>query len=69
MEGSKKSEAVESLLSSITGRSRIDCIRQNICTTCGKEAVSFRDSISRKEYLISGMCQACQDKVFGKEDE
>ena len=25
----------------------------------------FRDDLSRKEYSISGLCQDCQDKVFG----
>jgi hypothetical protein len=24
----------------------------------------FRDALSYKEYCISGMCQACQDKTF-----
>jgi hypothetical protein len=26
----------------------------------------LRDELSKKEYYISGMCQECQDKVFGK---
>lgn len=25
----------------------------------------FRDDLSRKEYSISGLCQDCQDEVFG----
>lgn len=25
----------------------------------------FRDSLSNREYTISGMCQRCQDAVFG----
>lgn len=25
----------------------------------------FRDDFSFKEYSISGMCQKCQDKIFG----
>jgi len=28
---------------------------------------TFRDALSRKEYGISGLCQKCQDDVFGKE--
>lgn len=28
----------------------------------------FRDKLSAKEYTISGMCQDCQDDVFGTED-
>ncbi len=46
------------------------------CATCGKPptdtgrndcplAFMFRDELSAKEYYISGMCQACQDSVFG----
>ncbi|QDB71005.1 hypothetical protein bb8_p30 [Bordetella phage vB_BbrP_BB8] len=37
------------------------------CLTCGGTVVegSFRNSISVKEYGISGMCQRCQDSVFG----
>ena len=26
----------------------------------------FRDELSKKEFKISGMCQKCQDKIFGK---
>mgnify|MGYP001159308508 FL=1 len=29
----------------------------------------FRDELSAREYYISGMCQACQDSVFGAGDE
>lgn len=28
----------------------------------------FRDELSAREYYISGMCQACQDSVFGASD-
>ncbi len=36
------------------------------CPTCQKEIKDdgFRDTLSRKEYGISGMCQECQDKTF-----
>lgn len=36
------------------------------CPTCGGDVGGFRDSLSRREYSISGMCQDCQDKVFGR---
>ena len=29
----------------------------------------FKDEPSAREYYISGMCQACQDSVFGAGDE
>jgi len=37
------------------------------CVSCGSTKVAptdFRDDISRKEFTISKMCQACQDSVF-----
>lgn len=33
---------------------------------CGGTATDFRDPLSRKEYNISGLCQDCQDAVFGR---
>lgn len=34
---------------------------------CTREELSspFKDALSKKEYSISGLCQDCQDKVFG----
>ena len=36
-----------------------------VCVTCGKLAIEFNDDRSRSEYSISGLCEDCQDKVFG----
>lgn len=36
------------------------------CPICKKEIGEFKDELSRKEYGISGMCQACQDEIFGE---
>lgn len=36
------------------------------CPTCGKPVGKFKDELSKKEFGISGMCQACQDSVFGE---
>lgn len=33
------------------------------------DASTFRDALSEREYRISGMCQACQDSVFGGGDD
>jgi hypothetical protein len=27
----------------------------------------FKDELSRKEFIISGLCQPCQDKIFKEE--
>lgn len=40
-------------------------IEKKICPTCNKPVGEFRDELSKKEYKISGMCQVCQDSVFG----
>lgn len=34
------------------------------CLSCGSEALEFKDSVSEKEFGISGLCQQCQDEVF-----
>jgi hypothetical protein len=36
------------------------------CPTCSKEFYpeQLRDSLSKREFEISGMCQKCQDKTF-----
>ena len=66
-----KAPQIDALLSEIifNGKDRVTCISEGICVTCdeahGLVATSFRDDISRKEYSISGMCQSCQDEVFG----
>ena len=35
------------------------------CPICKAEIKGFRDPLSIKEYRISGLCQACQDEMFG----
>jgi hypothetical protein len=40
-------------------------IEADICVACKKDASTFRNAISTKEYSISGLCQVCQDKTFG----
>jgi len=68
-EPTKKSPEMEKLIDAFnpSGRKRVDSIRENICTWCGKPATEFIDSISSDEYAISGMCQTCQDKTFSEE--
>ncbi|HIB83895.1 MAG TPA: hypothetical protein EYO59_04635 [Chromatiaceae bacterium] len=67
MKASKKSPAIDSILEAITGRNRMESILTLTCATCGNDAQNhaFRDTLSWKEFNISGMCQKCQDEVFG----
>jgi len=60
---------LDSLSEGMFGRSRSDSIINATCVICGGDASSFRDALSSKEFTISGMCQACQDSVFGVEEE
>jgi hypothetical protein len=63
-----KNEVIERLLedfSKIIGTPRSVAFKTSTCVTCGGEAKDFRDTTSEKEYTISGMCQGCQDKVWG----
>ena len=39
----------------------------DVCVTCGGPIGEFRNEISEREYKISGMCQKCQDSVFGED--
>ena len=68
-----KSIAIEDVLTNISGNHRPTAIRNNECVWCNSQFENsythFRDDLSRKEYSISGMCQACQDKVYGEADE
>lgn len=47
----------------------VDNFNSGKCATCADEITCFRDSLSAKEYRISGMCQKCQDSIFGEPEE
>ena len=65
-----KSKSIEDFLTSIAGISRQEGASKGICVTCKNPVQGFKDRLSEKEYHISGMCQKCQDSVFGElEDE
>jgi len=65
MQPTEKSPQIDEFLKAITGRDRTQSIKENKCNLCGGEAISFRDVLSTREYAISGMCQRCQDDIFG----
>tara|TARA_Y100000310_G_C19956107_1_gene479104 strand:- start:108 stop:314 length:207 start_codon:yes stop_codon:yes gene_type:complete len=60
-----KAPEINAFLNSITGKDRVKTITSNKCVTCMGNADTFTDDLSKREYSISGMCQICQDKVFG----
>ena len=67
MEPTEKSKGVDELIDDMFDVDRKGIIEANQCAFCKKEVTDFRDEISIREYRISGMCQACQDEVFGTE--
>lgn len=64
---SQKSPQVERILNRMTNRT--DAITRDVCVNppigCGGPAAEFRTPLDAREYTISGLCQVCQDKIFG----
>jgi len=58
-------EPAESRPADLIFPERQPTIRSNKCMSCKGDATEFKDELSKKEYSISGLCQKCQDKVFG----
>lgn len=46
---------------------QVKLVEQKKCPFCKEDIdeTKFKDELSRKEYKISGLCQKCQDKIFG----
>ena len=42
-------------------------LEEKRCPFCCKNMISakFKDELSKKEFEISGLCQNCQDDMFG----
>jgi hypothetical protein len=68
LEKAEKSDAIESILEGVSkslGTPRSVAFESSACVICSGPANAFRDTTSEKEYTISGMCQGCQDKIWG----
>lgn len=35
---------------------------------CGEKIGKFKDTLSEKEYCITGLCQTCQNRFYGDEE-
>ena len=71
MQPTPKAPGIERFLADLMG-DRHKAVARRHCTSCGVidlDGGSFRDDRSRHEYRISGLCQGCQDDVFGTFDE
>jgi hypothetical protein len=49
-------------------RREVERFEKGLCPSCAEpiDKETFRDDISLREYEISGFCQKCQDKIFGR---
>jgi hypothetical protein len=65
----RKDKSVEESLSILSGDSRVKAVNECRCLKepigCGKavDFNDFKDTVSLKEYAISGRCQECQDII------
>ena len=69
MKATNKAPQIENVLFNIAnGVDRKSQIAANLCMPspigCGKKITHFEDDISKREYQLSGMCQACQNAFF-----
>ncbi len=75
MEPSDKAPGIASFLDAVTkqnfGKTRTQSITSDSCVFCDIACPpdSFDGELSRKEFSISGMCQACQNDMFGVQVE
>ena len=73
MKPSEKTPGMEKLLTDMFGFDLRPYIEADKCVPqpygCGGPAGVFRDEGSIAEYKISGMCQHCQDRTFGKSED
>lgn len=56
------------ILKSAGFEKEVKLVGQGCCPLCKSliDLEGFRDKASEREFKISGMCQNCQDKIFGK---
>lgn len=50
------------------GKTNSGAVKEQVCVICKGPANEFRDELSRREFSISGLCEGCQDSVFGEEE-
>lgn len=54
------------ILKKLGFKKEVEEVDKGKCPMCGVSIIyeGFRDLESFQEYLISGLCQKCQDKIF-----
>lgn len=44
----------------------VERVEKGLCPFCNSTLGEFRDALSAREAQISGLCQKCQDEMFGE---
>jgi len=68
----EKTNQIDDMFKNLYGIDRKASITNCKCVSCGAENLteeSFGDEVSLREFHISGLCQVCQDSVFGTGEE
>lgn len=65
----EKAPEIDSFITRIFGIDRTECIKSGRCVMCSRLVTGFNDALSQREYQISGMCQACQDRIYHAREE
>ena len=68
MNPTDKAPEIEQAIKQVFGIDRKAIIANDHCVFCDNPNLDFRTSLDQKEYQISGLCQNCQDNVFGKDE-
>jgi len=65
----EKTAEIDEFIKTNMGVDRVSCIKRGVCVPkpwgCGKLSGPFKNVLSKTEYTISGLCQKCQDRIFG----
>ena len=66
-----KAPVLDEFYNKTFGVDRVQSIETGTCVSCDGDVLktAFRDPLSFKEFTISGLCQPCQDSVFGYSEE
>jgi len=69
-EPTQKDPSIEAAIRGQFGMDRREAIKADQCQPppmgCGSPVTAeFRDEDSKKEFAISGLCQRCQDSIWG----
>ena len=60
-------EHIQEISTIFFGKEVKERLAKNLCPRCGGSRRDYRDNASRREAAITGLCQKCQDFIFGRD--